>query len=84
MEYFKSRGWNVEAPLFCGTVWMIENSEPPRRAWDAWWDQNLRFGMMDQLSLPVILEDHGIEPQQLKIDLWKNEYFTYVPHRREM
>ena len=32
---------------------MIENNERLRRAWDDWWDQNLRFGLMDQLSLPV-------------------------------
>jgi hypothetical protein len=83
MEYFRSRGWNLHAPLWCGTVWMIENAEPLRRAWDAWWDQNLRFGMMDQLSLPVILDDHGIEPQALPVSL-KNEYFTWVPHKTEM
>jgi len=84
MEYFRSRGWNLNAPLWCGTVWMIENAEPLRRAWDAWWDQNLRFGMMDQLSLPVILGDHRIEPQPLQVNLWRNDYFTYVIHKKEM
>jgi hypothetical protein len=63
---------------------MMENSEIMRRAWDAWWDQNLRFGMMDQLSLPVILKDSGIEPQALEVHLWKNDFFTWVQHVRSM
>jgi len=63
---------------------MMENAEPLRRAWDAWWDQNLRFGMMDQLSPPVILDDHGIEPNALRVNLWKNDHFTYVLHKKEM
>jgi hypothetical protein len=84
MAYFKSRGWDLESPLWCGTFWMMENSELMRRAWDAWWDQNLRFGMMDQLSLPVILTLHGIDPQPLPVNLWKNEHFTWVAHQRAM
>lgn len=84
MEYFRSRGWDLRAKLWCGTVWMIENSELNRRAWDAWWDQNLRFGMMDQLSLPVILTSFGIEPQALAVPLWKNDHFSYVQHARAM
>jgi hypothetical protein len=84
MEDFRARGWDLNSRLWCGTFWMVENSEIMRRAWDAWWDQNLRFGMMDQLSLPVILKDHGIEPQALDVNLWKNEHFTWVPHVRSM
>jgi len=51
MEYFRRRGWDVQARLWCGAFWMVANTEPIHRAWDSWWDQNLRFGMMDQLSL---------------------------------
>jgi hypothetical protein len=84
MEYFRSRRWSLHARLWCGTIWMIENAEPLRRAWDAWWDQNLRFGMMDQLSLPVILDDHGIEPQAFAVMVEQNEYFSCVPHSKDM
>lgn len=84
MAYFRRRGWDLEAPLWCGTVWMIENREVIRRAWDAWWDQNLRFGLMDQLSLPVILAEHGLAPQALEVRLWDNPYFTWISHERQM
>jgi hypothetical protein len=84
MEYFRSRGWDLQSRLWCGTFWMMENSELMHGAWDAWWDQNLRFGMMDQLSLPVILADHGIVPEALPVHLWKNDHFTWIPHDRSM
>jgi hypothetical protein len=81
IDYFIARGWNPDAKLWCGTVWLIENSEPIRRCWDAWWDQNLRYGMMDQLSLPVLLEVFGLEPQSLGFSLTHNPYFGWAPHR---
>jgi len=84
MDYFRARGWNLHAKLWCGTIWMIENNDLLRRAWDDWWDQNLRFGMMDQLSLPAILDLHGIAPQALEVNLWDNPYFTFVPHAQNM
>jgi hypothetical protein len=84
IEYFRARGWNLRARLWCGGFWMMENSEPVRRALDEWWDQNLRFGMMDQLSLPVALDIHGIEPQALAIDLRRNAYFEYLAHQKQM
>ncbi len=80
MEHFRRRGWKLDAKLWCGGVWMAENSDLMRRVLDGWWDQNLRYGVMDQLSLPVMLDVHGIEPQALNVHLWDNEYFRYVPH----
>jgi len=80
MAYYSERGWSVEAPLYCGTFWIIENSDALRRCWDDWWDQNIRFGMMDQLSLPVILAQHRLEPQLLSVPLQNNEHFTVESH----
>jgi len=80
MAYYSERGWNVEAPLYCGGFWIIENSDALRRCWDDWWDQNIRFGMMDQLSLPVMLAQHRLEPQLLSVPLQNNEYFTVESH----
>jgi len=81
MLWFQAHGWNIEARLWCGTFWMVENNEVINRCWDDWWDQQLRWGMMDQLSLPVLLEEHGCVPQSLEIDLYDNELFTKIPHK---
>lgn len=84
IEYFESRGWNLGARLWCGTFWMIERNDLLCRCWDDWWDQNLRYGMMDQLSLPVLLEHHGCVPQALEARFWTSNCFSYVQHQRSM
>ena len=80
MAHFRRRGWDLNAKLWCGTTWMVENNDGVRRALDEWWDQNLRYGIMDQLSLPVALAEHGVEPQALDVHLWDNEYFKFIGH----
>ena len=84
IDFFLRRGWELAAPLWSGTVWLIENSDLIARCWDSWWDQNLRYGMMDQLSLPVLLRHFGLEPQAMPFNLWKNEFFDWVSHRALM
>jgi len=46
------------AALLLYPVWLIENNEHPINggAGTAWLDQIFRYCMMDQLSLPVVLE----------------------------
>jgi hypothetical protein len=83
MAYYREQGWNVEAPLYCGTFWIIENADAFRRCWDDWWDQNIRFGMMDQLSLPIMLAQHKLEPQLLSVPLQSNEHFTVESHNEQ-
>lgn len=84
IEDYGRRGWDLHAKLWCGTIWLIENSDALQRAWDDWWDQNLRFGIMDQLSLPVILAKHRIHPQSLDVKLWDNPHFYMGAHLRNM
>jgi hypothetical protein len=81
IEAFESQGMSIDAQLWCGTIWMVENTALMHRCWDSWWDQNLRYGMMDQLSLPVLLEQFRLEPQALPINLWENRYFRFIHHR---
>jgi len=84
INFFVGRGWDLRAPLWCGTVWLIENSELITGCWDSWWDQNLRYGLMDQLSLPVLLQHFRLQPQSLEFNLWRNDFFDWVSHRALM
>ena len=84
MSFFKSRGWNLEASLWCGTIWIVENNDLIARCWDSWWDQNLRYGMMDQLSLPVLLDSFGLQPHVMDFDLRHNSFFDRGKHRKLM
>jgi hypothetical protein len=81
MNFFAGRGWNLDAKLWCGTIWLIENNDLITRCWDGWWDQNLRYGIQDQLSLPVMLDVFGLEPQALPLYVWKNEFWEHVKHQ---
>ena len=81
IEFFKRQKWNYNSSLFATTIWMIENHNTLLNdCWNDWWDQNLRFGMMDQLSLPPLFHKHGISPRLLDVNLWKNQYFEYTGH----
>lgn len=84
MEYYRARRWNLEAKLWCGGFWMMEDCDLLQKTWNDWWDHNLRFGIMDQLSLSVVLEDNGIEPQDLPVNLWDNAHFTVARHQKLM
>jgi hypothetical protein len=78
MAYYAQRGWNLGLRVYCGGFWIVENSDRFAHVWDDWWDQNLRFGMMDQLSLPVMLEKNGCRPQALDVLVWNNPHFHFV------
>lgn len=82
MAFFVAQGWRSNAPLWCGTLWLVENSPLMHRCWDAWWDQNLRFGMMDQLSLPFVLAQFGVQPERAEFSLVENPYFSWCPHAK--
>jgi hypothetical protein len=78
---FRRRNWNIDAQLYCGGFWMIENSEHFHRVWDDWWDQNLRYGLMDQLPLGVLLMHHHCTVQQLKVNIYENQYWGIRWHK---
>lgn len=81
MDDFRRRGWSDRARLYCSGFFILENGELFRRLCDEWWDQNLRFGLLDQLSLPPLLESLGIEPQLLDVNIYDNAHFAFVAHR---
>jgi len=84
MRYFFDRGWNLDAPLWASGFWIIENSSQIAWCWDAWWHQNLRYGMMCQLSLPVMLAQFGLEPRPVHLNIYHNEFFEWIMHPRLM
>jgi hypothetical protein len=84
MRYFQQKGWSLDSPLWCGTVWMIENNDVMHRALDSWWDQNLKFGMMDQLSFSVIMKKHEISPFVWTLNLTDNAFFKWGGHQVDL
>lgn len=62
--------------LLCGGLWMVENSPVFHKFLNDWWDQVVRYSIMDQLSLPYALKLNGIEPQEMGMSLYQTDYFS--------
>ena len=84
MQYFLKSGLNVDARLWCSTVWIAENNHYLGQCFDAWWDHTVKLGMMDQLSLGVLLPAHSISPLPLSINLLNNPHFKWIRHPKLM
>ena len=81
MAFYEREGWNIDAKLWSGGLWLVENNKVIGECWNSWWDQNIRFGIMDQLSLPVVLEHHGLDPQAFPFTHSGNGHFERLPHQ---
>jgi hypothetical protein len=47
---------------------------------ERWWHENLRWTYQDQLSLPYVLWKLGKSYVPIDMYLWRNEYFSWIPH----
>jgi len=90
-EYLKSRYASARMPeqmaeippdgrLWCGGFWIMQNSPDTRSFLNDWWDQSIRYGIMDQLPIDMLLKKHGIEPLPIKVNIYDNEYFKWGGH----
>jgi hypothetical protein len=84
VRFYERNGWNVEAKLWACGLWLVENNSDIRDCWNTWWDHTLCFSIMDQISLPVVLDRHGIRPQEFPFNPAVNAYFERVAHRVNM
>lgn len=80
----RAAGFDMSARLLAGSFWIRENSPMMNAAWDEWWDQNLRYSISDQLSLPLVLARAGIIPTIIPGDVYKNDDLSYIKHVRVM
>lgn len=85
VEYYRSLGWETDKiELYASTCFMVKNNVRYHQAFDYWWDQNLKWGITDQLSLPIALAKYNIQPTKLNVLLWKNQFFTHGSHVKLM
>ena len=84
MAFYEEQGWNTAARLWSGGLWLIENNEAIRECWDHWWDHIIRFSILDQLSLSMVLENHNLDPQEFPFRHSGDSYFERVPHPKNM
>lgn len=80
LAYYDAMGWEVDGRLLSGGFWVVENSPLMARVFDEWWDHNLRFTIMDQLSLPIVLARHNIRPEIIPGSMWDNPLVKVGEH----
>jgi len=79
------RGIQAHSGLHACTV--IARKEPLpamlRRANELWWAENVKWTWQDQLSLPFVLHQLGIGVDRIPGNLWRNDWFDWIPHKSE-
>ena len=84
MAFYEAQGWNTAARLWSGGLWLIENNAAIRECWNSWWDHIIQFSIQDQLSLPIVLESHGLDPQEFPFRHSGDSYFERIPHSKDI
>lgn len=60
-------------------VWDLENLAQPEVG-EAWWREQEQWGSMDQLALPFVLWNLGLDWVRLPGHLWNNGWFRLIEH----
>ena len=84
IAFYETQGWNTAARLWSCGLWLIENNAAIRACWDTWWDHNIKFSIQDQLSLPIALENHNLDPQEFRFSHSGDSYFQRVQHAKSV
>lgn len=84
IEYYEKQGLDLSSRLVAAGFWIRENNEPMNQCWDVWWDHTLKFTIMDQLSLPVIMNKMGIEPELIPGNIYSNDIIKLRKHAKVM
>jgi hypothetical protein len=71
---------SIDSQLSALGFLIVENSERFAECWDEWWSHILQFGLMDQITITPLLEQFGLHPQALNVNIFKNEHFEFVVH----
>ena len=69
-------GWLAAAGCF-----VYRNTPAVRAAMKDWLIECIRWSSQDQLSLPYVLQRHGIEPRWMDASIWRSPHFRYDGHR---
>ena len=69
-------GWLAAAGCF-----VYRNTPTVRAAMKDWLIECIRWSSQDQLSLPYVLQRHGIEPRWMDASIWQSPHLRYDGHR---
>ena len=82
-KVYKKRGYKSGEGIFECNAILRDNSENCRVIMDAWWEEFKKFPKRDQISLPFVLWNLGIDVGDIGIignSIRENPYFRIVEH----
>jgi hypothetical protein len=80
---YQSQGWPAHNGLWATTTFARNHTPAVLAMGGAWFAHNELLTYQDQLSLPPLLADYGLNPDPIPGNLWGNPWFTLVAHRDE-
>jgi hypothetical protein len=85
IDAYRREGFPARNGLMaCTVIGRASRGERLARVNRAWWRENRRWTYQDQLSLPVVLWRLGLGYDPVRLSLWENDWFDWVPHRSEL
>ena len=86
VAWYRQNGRPSAPGLWAGGIIARRSTEVVRSAGARWYADCERWTYQDQVSLPVVLEEHGISVEALTLggSLWQNPHFAIEPHRSDL
>lgn len=79
VAHYRAQGFQSTNGLYAATIIVRDNTNPTViQLNEEWMRENIEWTYRDQLSLPFVLEKHGIRPGILPYNLYDNEAFTWT------
>jgi hypothetical protein len=82
-HYCTEWGW-ADTELWASTTMGRNHTDPVLEFGLAWWHECLRWTYQDQISLPPLLERHGLAPAPLPYALWRNPWWRLHGHASDL
>jgi hypothetical protein len=78
-EYIKN-GFPDNVGLFENTIIIRKNKKEINDAYDSWFEENMKHGFQDQISLPYIYWKYDINPYLINENVFNNKLYSYVDY----
>jgi len=79
---YKKEGYPQNNGLYSCGLFARKQDEKTNHIFDDWWAENCKWSIQDQLSFPYVLWKNNMKVQEIKIDLFRNEYFNLTSHTK--
>lgn len=85
-DYYLKINFPKHYGLYCGGCFSFKNNYLTKKIQKEWWEETIKTGMMDQVSLPYVLWKNNIKKEQISVidlNIYINNYIKYFPHKKQ-